>query len=522
MKKFTVLILGLFIWVSCEDFLVEEPKTQIAVDQYFETPQDARATVNILYRDGAADFYYAGSAYAGMTAMMGGYMSGLFDNEYKGQEVHVQNMQALTLNPVNMSSYFGNQWSGAYEAISRANMALKYVPETTGLEEAEMQRLLAEALFFRAFNYFYLVRAFGAVPLVLEPYEAPENLYVERDDPAVVYDQIIADLNSALEGGLSETTFAENGFRITNGTVATLLADVHLHRAGYPVQEEASYADAANVARNVIESGVYSLIEHGSDLENSAYNVLRTSDNEPEYIYAIEFEESIQDNGWLPAYSYPSQMAALGLFTYAITTNVYQPVDELIQVYDPENDLRIQEQQFFHTQRVINGQLYEYELSPYLYHDTEALFETNRGDKNVNVYRYPEVLLIAAEAIARSEGVNAEAVGYLTDVRSRAYWETDRAEIEAELSGLSEQEFVEEVWKERIREFILEFKIWTDIQRTRLYPETSEDAPGEVEFVNVVGHTNPWGATFQEHHLLFPISDDELQRNPALVQNPGY
>src|SRR5690625_1215355 len=132
MKKFTVLILGLFFWVSCEDFLVEEPKTQIAVDQYFKTPQDARSTVNILYRDGVTGFFYAGSAYAGSTAMMGGYMSGLFDNEYKGQEVHVQNMQALTLNPVNMSTYFGNHWSSAYQAIGRANMALKYVPEKIG------------------------------------------------------------------------------------------------------------------------------------------------------------------------------------------------------------------------------------------------------------------------------------------------------------------------------------------------------------------------------------------------------
>ena len=523
MKKFTVLILGLFFWVSCEDFLVEEPKTQIAVDQYFKTPQDARSTVNILYRDGVTGFFYAGSAYAGSTAMMGGYMSGLFDNEYKGQEVHVQNMQALTLNPVNMSTYFGNQWSSAYQAIGRANMALKYVPETEGLSEAEAQSLLAEARFFRALNYFYLVRAFGAVPLILEPYEEPENLFVERDDQAIVYDQIIEDLNWALaEGGLADATFPDNGFRITNGTVATLLADVHLQRAGFPVQDETSYAAAAASARSVIESGVYSLIEHGSDEENSAYNVLRTSDNEPEYIYAIEFEESIQDNGWLPAYSYPSQMAALGLFTYAITTNVYRPVEEFILVYDPDLDLRVQEQQFFHTQREIDGELYEFELSPYLYHDTEALFETNRGDKNVNVYRYAEVLLIAAEAIARSEGVNAEAVGYLADVRSRAYWETDRAEIEAELSGLSEQEFVEEVWKERLREFALEHKVWSDIQRTRLYPETSEDEPGEVTFVDVIGHTNPWGSTFQEHHLLFPISDDELQRNPALVQNPGY
>jgi len=215
-------------------------------------------------------------------------------------------------------------------------------------------------------------------------------------------------------------------------------------------------------------------------------------------------------------------MAAFGVFTYSITNNAYRPVEELVRIYDPEKDLRVQEKQFFHTQREIDGELYEFELSPYLYHDTEALFTTNRGDKNLNVYRYAEVLLIAAEAIARSEGVTSEAVSYLADVRARAYWQTDRSVIEEELSGLSVQNFVEEVWKERLREFSLEWKIWFDIQRTRQYPTTNEANPGEVNFVNVIGHTNPWGATFQEHHLLFPISDNDLQTNPNLVQNPGY
>lgn len=523
MKNFIFVVLGCFVLISCEDFLVEEPKTEVAVDQYFETPEDAESTVNGIYRSGVSGFYGAGSAYSGTTMMMGGYMSGFFDNEYKGQEVHVQNSHDLSIGPVNMSGYFGDQWSSVYQAISRANTAIKNIPQTEGLSESESNELMAEARFFRALNYFYLVRVFGDVPLVLEPYDDLEDIYVEQDDKDLVYEQIITDLDSAItEGGLSANTFPGNDFRITEGAAATLLADVHLHRAGYPVQQEESYAEAADAARSVIESDVYNLIEHGNHEEESAYNVLRTSDNESEYIYSIEFEEGISENGSLPAYSYPNRLAAEGLFTYSITTNAYRPVEGFVNVYDPDEDLRIQEQQFFHSEREIDGELYEFELSPYLYHDTEALFETNAGDKDVNVYRYAEVLLIAAEAIAHSEGVTTEAVEYLADVRSRAYWETDRAEIEADLAALTEDEFVEEVWKERLREFALEFKVWFDIQRTRQYPTTSEDDPGEVEFVDVVGQENPWGATFEEHHLLFPISDDELQRNPQLEQNDGY
>src|SRR5699024_8600676 len=129
----------------------------------------------------------------------------------KGQERHVRHMQDLTLDPVNMSSYFGDQWTRAYQAISRANNALKYVPETEGLSESEANRLMAEARFFRALNYFFLVRALGDVPLVVEPYESLEDIYVEQTEKSLVYDQIIKDLTWALdEGGLVQATFPEN------------------------------------------------------------------------------------------------------------------------------------------------------------------------------------------------------------------------------------------------------------------------------------------------------------------------
>ena len=80
---------------------------------------------------------------------------------------------------------------------------------------------------------------------------------------------------------------------------------------------------------------------------------------------------------------------------------------------------------------------------------------------------------------------------------------------------------MEEVWKERLRELPLIFKTWSDIQRTRLYPITSETNPGEVSFTNVVGSVNPYGATFQEKHLLLPIATRVKDRNPEITGN-GY
>ena len=197
MKRIIIIIVGFWGLTSCEDFLKEKPRSEMSADQYFSDASHAYNAVNNLYRAGIVEFYGAGSAYAGNKAMLGGYMSGLFDNEYKGQEVHVELCHNLTLNSINMSGYLDGIWDPCYEAISRANTAVKYIPETPGLSEDEKDNLIAQALFFRAFNYYYLVKTFGDVPLILDPYESLEDIYVERTPSLTVYDQIVDDLNAA-------------------------------------------------------------------------------------------------------------------------------------------------------------------------------------------------------------------------------------------------------------------------------------------------------------------------------------
>lgn len=521
MKKSIIIILGFVLLNSCDDFLIEKPKDQITVDLFFDSPEDARSTVNGIYRTGVPSFYNAGG-FRGNGILFGGYLSGLFGNQDKGEAVSVLLAQDLAFDGQNLNDFLDGLWGPAYLAISRANNAIKYIPLSERITKSESQKLLAEARFFRAFNYFFLVKYFGDVPLVLEPVENLKNIFVKRDNIDLVYKQIVEDLNWAIQnGGLANVPFTKNGFRITKGAVETLLADVHLQMAGYPLQAADSYARAAAAARSVIQSGVHTLIQHGPTLRQSAYNVMRTSDVQDEYIYSIEYHADIVANG-APMWVYPGNIRPPGI-KYGRTLNAYYPIGQYVSVYDPAVDLRIQNQQFFFNSIEIQGRLYEFgQWATYLWHDDRALFETGRGDKDQTVYRYAEVLLIAAEAIARSEGVTSEAIGYLADVRARAYWKTDRNNIVTALSGLSEQQFVEEVWKERLRELPLEYRTWSDIQRTRLYPVTSLASPGQVTFVNVIGHSNNWGKTFEERHLLIPIPLNELDRNPQLTQNPGY
>ena len=182
--------------------------------------------------------------------------------------------------------------------------------------------------------------------------------------------------------------------------------------------------------------------------------------------------------------------------------------------------------QFFHrtyTHPVDGTTLDMKMLCNQYWYDETAILETGKGTKDWNFYRYAETLLSAAEAIAQSSGVNAEAAGYLAQVKARANMEGKTvAAITADLQKLGKQAFIEECWTERLREFPLEFKIWDDCLRTGKFPVISSTEKGKVTYVDLVGAKNASGATFKSSDLLWPISLNEMQRNPSLTQNEGY
>lgn len=524
MKKLLIITAALLIFTACDDFLTESPKTEIAVDQFFDSPNDARSAVNALYRDGAGAGAYNSGGFRGSDVMIGAYMTGFFDNEGKGERIEGQLAHTLQQDPVNFNQYAGGWWNAKYRVINRANLVLSRIGDIQGMNENERQNLSAEARYFRALNYFSLVKYFGDVPLFTDPFEGLDDIFVDRESSDLVYNQIIEDLNWALNNAsLPDTPFASgNNGRVTQGAVSTLLAKVHLQRAGFPLQQNDGYSDAATYATQVINSGTYSLIEHGENIDGeSAYNRMRVSEQETEYIWSIEYDGDISVSQY-PRITVPGVIRPSGI-QYSRTLNMYRPINALVRMYNPDEDLRIQNRQMYFTSLNMDGEELEFgEYVPYIWFEDQAVFGNARGTRNLNITKYSEVLLIAAEAIAQSEGVTAEAVGYLADVRDRAYWNTDREDIVASLSGLSVDQFVREVWTERYRELALDFVAWHDIQRTRQYPVASETDPGTVDYVNVIGANNNWGQTFSEDDLLYPIPDDEMQRNENLTQNPGY
>lgn len=519
MKKIIIsLFVGLLGATSCSDFLDENPKSSLTDIDYYKTEAQARANINYLYRIGVTGrLSNAISAYMGPDVSVTGMLTGYFDNSYEGQEAICKYARLLTRqeHTNELSRYADNIWDNCYEAINITNNAIHGIPNIK-MDHSDAEILLGEAKFFRAFNYFYLVKTFGDVPLLLEP-STLKNLYPSRTPVAEVYRQIETDLKDAVMV-LPALKFAQNKHRITQYAAAMLLADVYF--------QQGNYEEAKKYAKIVIDSP-HALTANEDIKEKSAYNRLRSTDDLDEVIYCREYDASISNSSWWTTYAFTSSATAV-FDKYSIFERIYGATDRFLNVYAP-NDLRIQNHQFFHWSYTNpnNGKIWTDTESGragcWYYCDENALLNTGIGTKDWNFYRLAEAYLDYAESVAQTEGVTDAAVEYLARVQFRASTQGQTLDgIKVALKGLSKEAFIQACWTERLREFPLEFKLWNDCIRTMKFPVISETEKGNVIYVDLIGAQNASGATFKKTDLLFPISLNELQRNSNMTQNEGY
>lgn len=493
MRRYTVRLLAAGILTGamqgCTDEAARFPGDP-EVGSKYSGAEEAENEVFALYRTGAPAFYGKSSLTGSPVMCVDGLMSGLFDGAPEKE--------------VDMATLAKRIWEDSYQAIYKAGEVIENVPRTKALSGERGDRLVSEACFFRAFNYFYLVRHFGKVPLVDYPERNREVSALPRADISEVYRLIVGDLQTSVRH-LPDSAFTENHFRVGRAAAETLLADVYLTMSGYPLRQD-NYREAAETARRVIRGGRHRLAPNGESKEESAYNRLRAENRDPEHVYSYQTDR--RGGEGTPEASSPPGGEDWDAPEAEGARKAYMPAKEYLNAYDSACDLRMHEHQFFHTfyKRERKGKtvIRTFPRTPYLWFDEGGPRRAGDSHRDIPVYRYAEVLLIAAEAIANAEGVTPEAAGYLAEVRARAYTRTDRAEIISRLSGLGKEMFIREVWLERMREFPLEMKIWTDIQRTRKYPVTSDTDKGSVEFVDVAKAVDPWGTVFEESRLLFP------------------
>ena len=94
-----------------------------------------------------------------------------------------------------------SRWGNCYGNIRATNhMFERAVSSYTG-NLADIKKELAEGHFFRAYNYFYLLKFFGGVPVVTKVLDvtSPE-LYGKRNSRYEVVNLILSDLDEAIAG----------------------------------------------------------------------------------------------------------------------------------------------------------------------------------------------------------------------------------------------------------------------------------------------------------------------------------
>lgn len=519
-------------FTSCDSFLEEKPLDMKDSQEFWKTKNDAETGVAALYYGGVPylnDSWVNG--WQPKATMYDGLISGLFYDD-RGDSQVAEASKSSSYNLEKFTSSSMTLWHEFYKGISRANFVLANVPRMTNvLDKATIDNYVAQGKFFRAYAYYYLVKEFGDVPYITDPYSSTNGMYVKRTPAKEVYQHVIDELTEiANSDALPQKSFYDNNCRVTRAMAQTLLAEVYLQRAGAPMNGGAAdYKKAAETAELVINGGTAALeqAEGSSDDLNSAYNVIKNSKTTKEVIYAKEYDYTGNKigNGYVNLCMGSDAMQwkdanGVGCFKMNVLHNAYLPCNMLLESYAPE-DIRGHEKQiFFNEYTDATGVKHTLNYTGiWSWFEEDALKNSTGGNNNIPTMRYAEVLLIAAEGYART-GNEAKARGYLNQVRRRAGLPDETA---------TGNDLIQSILTERLHEMPVEFKVWDDIRRTRLYPEADGKQSGKLKWValdramiqNKPVNNLKQGA-LPEFVLLWPIPQDEMQRNPDLVQNPGW
>ncbi|NIG56935.1 RagB/SusD family nutrient uptake outer membrane protein [Chitinophaga sp. Cy-1792] len=499
---------------GCKKFLDETDPSNLSPDSYFTLPEHADAAVFAAYSrtrmigEGAGIF---SNNFQMLDAVTGTAITGTAQNS------DLNNLLGLVYNGDNL--HVGQWWKGLYKEIAQCNLTLDKVPGINPMDSAQKKAVLGEASFLRAWGYFYAVRIWGDIPLILKSQTASSpDFSPSRAKTEDVYAQIVKDLQNAEAAGLPWTN--TNG-RVGLAAVKTQLAKVYLTMAGYPLNKGGEYYKlAANKAKEVIDYATANPAQVGLF---SSYNDLHSvaMNNKLEQLFEVQYLSGVEENPlqslMLPNNSLPKNISAKGSGVGSSMPSV--SFYNSFKKFEP-TDKRTDEQQFFFTSYYVDGNGADFALgSPYIFKHFDVVCNGTKGQpgtgiSNLNVpqIRYAETLLIYAEAQNKADGApNAAAYTALNAVRTRA-------NIPA-LSGLDATSFEKAVWRERWHEFCYEGIIWFDMVRLRkVYNEDTND------FDNFEGHVNKnSGQALQKKHLLFPLPTFEMKNNPNLKpQNDGY
>ncbi len=389
----------------------------------------------------------------------------------------------------NVNSFNGRSsaiWNGCYKSIQSANNIINNYAKATG-DENDIMRIVGEAHFIRAFSYYYLVRWWGKIPLITTAVYSPDLLNVPKSEITEVYKLIEEDLKKA-EELVGDQKLAPG--RINKGVVKAYLADMYLTQSGWPLKDNSKVALAAQYAKDVIDNkakygfdlfqGDFLKIFAGGTSENVF--ALMTDGNATSNLYYGWSGMPGDENGWDDYCSeinffnsFPEGNRKNGTFLTSVTKSDGTVVQwQNFSIKHP----------YYKKFRIQIG-------NPNTYYSSNPII----------FMRYAEVLLIYAEAQARSGAPNADAYAAVNAVRNRAGL-GDLA------TGMNSANFVNAVLQERAWEFAAEWHRWFDLVRTETVKQANSNRhANEIPLIGDPGDQTKW---------FLPIPASEVTSNPSL------
>jgi hypothetical protein len=521
---------------SCEDFLGIVPLNDIVLENFWENESEVNTVVTSCY-SGIADGNFL------KQAMMWGELRS--DNVTKG----LINPNTAFVNHIQLPEMLeGNilpthdiaDWSSFYVVINRCNTVLHYAPEVLerdpDFNESEWLAMEAEVLTLRALCYFYLVRSFRDVPLVLEPtIDDSKPFMVPAAHPDTVLNQLVADLRKAEHYALKEypqssnpTEISYTKGRITQQAVWSLLADIYLWMGQY--DECVEYCEKVIDAKideaeeeRMIYEGNYPLLANvkassATSNKHQAYQQIFGIGNSFESIFEVQIDYTYDVKRDLLRSYYGASDVDMG--AYSASAFIGDGATEGNVIF-AKTDIRPYE--LFDVKDVNVYSIRKY-ISSYISDDGEASKILQRYT-NWIFYRLTDVMLMEAEALVERNDTLQNDLRKAFDITNAVYRRSNlSAEDKDSLAFTtygSQEKMREFVLLERQRELMFEGKRWFDLVRKAR--RDGNNGPmldlAKRKYTKPDAVKSKW---IKPDMLYLPIHEDELKVNTLLKQNPEY
>ena len=528
MKRYILIISVFFGAVACGGWLDLEPYDGVMEENYWQTKEDVNKFVIGLYtslthKDLTDRMITWGELRADFLAI-GPNANSSHINVVRGE-----------INPDNQIVI----WSRFYFTINQCNKLIEQSASTREMDrtftESLYRQYLAEATAIRSLMYFYLVRSFQDVPLVLKATDSDaQDLYPAKTEGHVILDTLVVQLTKSLNH--LPTTYHKNSTnkgRITRYAAMALLSDIYLWQG--------NYTGCNDLCSQIIGSGQYSLIPLNreevpvyNELDEVIDTVYYPNESDADYIFdqlyvtgncvesifEIQFPKEEQN---LDGIIYPFFYNGGRPSFYANTENLDQQIFPDYQLDRSAYDIRGNNFSFKSSAKMV-----------WKHNGLSRMGNVVRGNRqfaNWIVYRLSDAMLMKAEALNQlgiqsgDQKMLEDAYGLVKTIRDRnnAVKSYD-SRISYPIDGKALERLI---LYERAREFAFEGKRWYDVLRNARRDNYAGDnikylmemaifsAPPDKLLSLQSKYENKW------FHY-WPIYVNDVETNPALVQNDFY